>query len=194
MKTLKSFGVYFAVFFMASCTKDHDVAPAVHQPQQTIAVPNGDFESWTYLKPDSWTTNSCPACAPPYETYIVRPDSDSYQGVFAAKFIYNNVYPAYAQNEFPVSIHPTNLTAFVKCNLYGMDTVTIKITLRYHSVAVDSGQWFGTASIGSYSQVNIPVTHNSFLVDSATILIQGGHQIGYPANNTELWVDNVELH
>ena len=45
--------------------------------QQIIPIPNGDFELWDDV-PNllSWETNSCPACVPPYETYIVQKVTD----------------------------------------------------------------------------------------------------------------------
>lgn len=183
-----------SMIYFASCTKDNVIpAQSSNQSQQIIPIPNGDFESWTNILPQNWNTNSCPFCAPSYETYIVQQDSNSFQGAFAAKFIYNNVYAAVAENKFSISTHPNNLTAFVKCNLFGADTVFIKIKVFNNSAAVDSGQWFGIASISNYSQINIPVSQNSSQADSAIISIQGGHQIGFPASNTEFWIDNLIL-
>src|SRR6476620_10905199 len=78
--------------------------------QQVIPIPNGDFELWDNM-PNlyNWQTNSCPACVPPYETYIVQRVSDASRGRYAAKFIYNNVYSSWANNKFAVSLHPTVL-------------------------------------------------------------------------------------
>jgi len=71
--------------------------------------------------------------------------------------------------------------------------VSIKIQLFNNAVIVDSGQWIGTSSIPNYTQIVIPITQYSSNVDSAMISIQGGHQIGYPDNDTEFWVDYLRL-
>src|SRR5665647_3425476 len=86
MKTLQLFLSFIFLIAFLSCKKGNSNS-------QTISIPNGDFEDWDNI-PNLliWQTNSCPACVPPYETYIVQKVSDSYSGQFAAKFIYNNVY------------------------------------------------------------------------------------------------------
>ncbi len=176
--------ILLSIIILTACKKDKLIL---------LPVPNGDFESWNALSPKYWKTNSCPFCLPPFDTYIVQQDSSPYEGKFAAKFIYNNVYPAWAENKFAISNHPDNLTAFVKCNLYGNDTVSVKIKLLKNTTVVDSGQWFGTANITKYTQINIPVTQSLSKVDTAIITILGGHKQGYPLNNTEFWIDNLEL-
>jgi hypothetical protein len=194
MKKIQSLLISAATIMMVACNKDTaEPAPQLSLTQQVNTIPNGNFESWSELLPQSWKTNSCPACVSAFETYIVRKDSGSYQGQFAAKFIYNNFYRATAINKFPLATHPNVLTAYVKCSLYGADTVSVKIRLLKNSMVVDSGQWTGTAPINSYSLVLIPLTNNSPLADSAVISIGGGRRIGYPANNSVLWIDNLLL-
>src|SRR4029077_8481519 len=119
-----------------SCSKQNNNA-------QVIVIPNGDFEDWGGGPlPSIWQTNSCPYCVPPFETYVVQQDSNAaYHGKYAAKFIYNNVFAAFARNRFPIPDHPSMLKAFVKCNMFGADTVLIKIVLFSHATVVDSGQW-----------------------------------------------------
>ncbi len=130
MKTIQLIIASAAIIFATGCTKDKEVQPqSPNQAQQLIPIPNGDFENWNSLSLQNWKTNSCRLCTPPYETYIIKQDSDFYHGQFAAKFIYNNVYPAKAENKFSVPSHPSNLKAYVKFNLYGTDTVTYKINL-----------------------------------------------------------------
>src|SRR5678815_5293598 len=74
--------------------------------QQIIPIPNGDFELWDNMPNlEIWQTNSCPACVPPYETYIVKKVTDAENGQFAVKFVYNNVYSSYENNKFAVSLH-----------------------------------------------------------------------------------------
>ena len=98
--------------------------------EQIIPIPNGDFELWDNM-PNlySWQTNSCPACVPPYETYIVKKVTDVSNGQFATKFIYNNVYNSFANNKFPISLHPTLLTGYIKSTIANGDTATIHIDL-----------------------------------------------------------------
>jgi hypothetical protein len=186
MEKLKIFIVLISVFGFLSCSKDN-------VNQQTILIPNGDFENWNTGWLQNWETNSCPPCVPPYDPYVIKQDSSAYHGQYAAKFIYNNVYAAWAQNKFSVPKHPSNLTSYVKCDLYGSDTVSIKIKLFYNGAIVDSGQWLGTSSIGNYKKIDIPITQNSSKVDTALIRIEGGHKLGYPNKNTEFWVDYLTL-
>ena len=190
MKKLKSIISILAIISFVACNKESVILPgASNQTQQTITVPNGSFENWTALLPENWTTNSCPACAAPFMTDIVQADSDTCAGNLAAKFYYI-VYPAWAENRFSISAHPLNLTACVKCNLFGTDTVMIKVSLLHNSLVVDSGQWISTSSINNYSSITLPLTQNSLQVDSAVIYIQGPHGTGFPL----FWVDDVELN
>lgn len=154
---------------------------------QTISIPNGDFEDWDNI-PNLliWQTNSCPACVPPYETYIVQKVSDSYSGQFAAKFIYNNVYQSRADNKFPIAIHPSLLTCYAKATITNGDTVIIHIDLFSGTNIVDSGNWYGTSSIVNYEKVEIPISQTSSALDSALIKIVGGKK-----QNTELTIDDL---
>jgi hypothetical protein len=186
MKLLLPMAILISVTVNLSCSKD----PAV----QTIPIPNGDFETWDNMSVlANWKTNSCPTCVAPYETYIVKKDSSAYSRQFAAKFIYNNVYASWAENKFPISRHPIYLTGNVKCNLFGTDTVSIKIFLYNNNAISDSGQWLGTSSIANYINLIIPITQSSSIADSALIKIQGGDKSGVPNSNTEFWVDNLSL-
>ena len=195
MKTINAFIVLIGLIALVSCSKDKAIEQALpNQPQQTITIPNGDFENWSAsFDLQNWNTNSCPYCVPAWETYIVQKDPNVHHGQFSAKFIYNSVYASYAENKFPIPYHPSSLKGYVKCNLYGTDTVTVQIELFNNSVIVDSGQWLGTYSINNYLQFNIPITQNVSQADSALIRIQGGHKIGYPSNTTEVWVDDLTL-
>jgi hypothetical protein len=195
MKNLKSVIACLTIIFFSSCTKDHFSPPlSPHQSQQVITVPNGSFENWdSMFIPANWITNSCPVCLSPFMTDIIQRDTNACSGTFSAKFIYNGIYPAWAENKFPVSVHPADLTACIKCNLNGADTILIRIRILSNSSVVDSGLWNGTFSIGNYSQITIPITQNSLQADSAIIFIRGGQGIGFPSNSTELWVDNLYL-
>src|SRR5437870_13827956 len=72
-------------------------------------VPNGGFEQWTNLEPDEWVTNSCPFCRPPFDTYVVKQDSDSYSGTYCANLYANGVYKPHAYTTFPVFHRPEKL-------------------------------------------------------------------------------------
>lgn len=185
MKIFKTPILLPAIIALLSCNKD--------KTTQAITIPNGDFENWTTTPlPENWKTNSCPLCLPPFETYIVRQEASAYHGQFAAKFIYNSVYIAWAENKFYIPGHPSNLTAYVKCNLYGPDTVAIKIKLFHNSAVADSGYWLGTASTTGYMKISIPITQNASKVDSALIRIEGG-QKKVSGGSTEFCVDNLSF-
>jgi hypothetical protein len=179
MKTINLFISILITLFLCSCKKETE--------QKIILIPNGDFELWDNLNSLLyWQTNSCPACDPPFETYIVQKVTDAYNGLFAAKFIYNNVYSSFANNKFSISSHPTHLTVYIKSNITMGDTVIIHIDLFSGKNIVDNGNWYGTSSTINYEKVEIPVSQNSTSVDSALIRIVGGKK-----QNTELFVDNV---
>src|SRR6266487_2401835 len=192
MKKVKIFIVLISMSGFLSCAKDtrnQKIIIPKDTTNQKIIIANGDFENWNLGSLQNWETNSCPMCVPPYETYIIKQDSSAYHGQYAAKFIYNNVYTAWAQNKFSIPKHPSNLTSYVKCDLYGADTVSIKIKLFYNGSIVDSGEWLGTSSISNYKKIDITITQNSSKVDTALIRIEGGHKLGYPNKNTEFWID-----
>jgi len=191
MKTIHAFLLLAAAFGITSCTKDNNVQPG--PLALTIAVPNGDFETWSNVLPADWETNSCPLCLPPYDMYLVRQDTSAYQGQFAAKFIYNNVFPSVAANGFAISSHPVDLKAYVKCNLATNDSVRITVTLFNNNVVVDNGEWYGTISYANYTQIQVPISQNATQADSVSIYIEGGHVNASPLPNTELWVDEVTL-
>jgi hypothetical protein len=192
MNTIKTLTFFIVLTVIISCKKDSN-------PQPSIPIPNGDFENWTSGTSSNgpllqdWVTNSCPACVPPVETYIVQKDSlNTFHGKYAAKFVDNTVYPAQAQNKFAVPYHPSTLSAYIKPIIYGGDTVSIKIRLFENKAVVDSGQWLGTSSSSSYGQLVIFISHNSMQVDSAQITIRGGHKSS-GVNTTVFWVDDLSL-
>jgi hypothetical protein len=155
--------------------------------QQIISIPNGDFELWDNTPSlYNWQTNSCPLCLPPFETYIVRKVTDVSGGQFAAKFIYNNVYSSYAINKFPVSVHPTLLTGYIKSSIAAGDTAIIRVELYSGGNIVDKGNFYETSSNTAYRKIQIPVSQVSATVDSAFIKIIGGKK-----QNTELFVDDL---
>jgi hypothetical protein len=182
---MKPFSVLISIFLMLSffsCRKDT-------ASQQTIPIPNGDFElwdNWPILL--YWQTNSCPACMPPINTYIVQKVTDAFSGQFAAKLIYNNVYSSFAYNKFSISLHPTHLTGYIKSTIAIGDTVLIHIDLFSGNNIVDNGNWYGTSSTPNYTKIEIPLSQSTSSVDSALIRITGGKK-----QNTELYVDDFVL-
>ena len=85
------------------------------------------------------------------------------------------------------------MASYVRCDLFGMDTVSITIKLFDHGVLVDSGQWLGTSSIANYKEIDIPITQNSANADTALIKIEGGHEFDSADKYTTLWVDYLSL-
>ena len=171
--------ILFVLTFL-SCKKDST-------NQQTISIPNGDFELWDNTSNlYNWQTNSCPVCVPPFETYIIQKVTDASHGQYAAKFIYNNVYRSLAFNKFAISLHPTLLTGFIKSNIENGDTATIHIDLFFENNIVDTGNFYETSSNLSYKKIEIPISQISDSADSALIKIVGGKK-----NKSELFVDNL---
>jgi len=165
-----------------SCKKDQT-------NQQSIPIPNGNFEQWTMGNMPNlaiWKTNSCPVCVPPYETYIVQKATDAENGQFAARFIYNGVYRSYATNTFSISAHPSLLTGFVKSTIASGDSATIRVDLFSGNMVVDSGNFYETSSNAGYRKIEILISQNTANVDSAQIIIVGGKK-----QTTELFVDNL---
>ncbi|MCB9257580.1 MAG: hypothetical protein H6579_10645 [Chitinophagales bacterium] len=157
--------------------------------QEIISVPNGDFEFWDNAPIlITWQTNSCPPCLPPYETYIVQKDNDAAHGQFAAKFIYNNFYSSFAINKFAIALHPTHLTGYIKSTIDNGDTALIQIDLFSGNTIMDHGSFYETSSTANYTKIEIPITQNNSIVDSASIRIVGGNK-----PNTIFFVDNLEL-
>ena len=182
MKAIKLLSPIVLILALISCTKDN-------ASEQIIPIPNGDFELWDSMPIlDNWQTNSCPACLPPFETYIVQKVIDAAHGQFAAKFIYNSVYKSYANNKFSISIHPTQLTGYIKSTIASGDTALIHIDLFSGNTIVDNGNWYATSSTSNYKKIEIPITQNTSTADSAYIRIVGGGK-----QNTVLYVDNLVL-
>jgi hypothetical protein len=155
--------------------------------QQTIPIPNGDFEQWdNFQNLLIWQTNSCSACVPPFETYVVQQETDAENGKFAAKFVYNNVYSSYAINKFAISLHPSSLTGYIKSTIANGDTAMIHIDLFSGNNIVDNGNFYETSSNASYRKINIAISKTTTNVDSASIKIVGGKK-----QKTELTVDNL---
>jgi len=180
-----------------SCKKDNTNAQGQGSSFNTV-IPNYDFENWTSKLPDNWKTNSCPMCVPSWNPYIAQQDSQIvYHGKYSLKLIYNLIFPSWVESKFAISQHPSSLHGYVKCNLYGTDTVSIKIKLLNNSLVVDSGEWSSTTAINSWTAVNIPISHTTSTIDSVLILIVGGKYKDSTTNftnSTTFWVDDLSLN
>jgi hypothetical protein len=169
-------------------------------------TPNAGMENWS-TEPLllNWKTNSYPLTLPPYDPYIVKKDSDSYSGKWAANLYANGVFKAYAKTKFQVFTHPSNLTLhykliFAPCvNDPGFpqkDTASVLVELFYQGVLVDQGSWYSTATVFDYTGLQIPITQNAPNVDSCSITLWGGKVLGgcgFVAQSTEFKVDQLEL-
>ncbi len=183
MNARKLFITIFVMWTLFSCKK------SVSNNQQIISIPNGDFELWDNM-PNlyDWQTNSCPACVPPYETYIVQKVTDAAHGQFAAEFIYNDVYSSWAQNKFAIPLHPNLLRGYIKSSITKGDTATIHIDLFSGNNIVDEGDFYETSSTAGYKKIEIPISQTTAIADSALIKIVGGKK-----KDTELFVDYLEF-
>lgn len=180
---MKAFPVLLNMLFAAillSCKKQTVAS-------QVIPIPNGDFELWDSMPLlYNWQTNSCRACVPPWETYIIKKVTDKANGQFAAQFIYNNAYSSLAENKFPIPAHPTSLVGDIKSNIAPGDTATIYVDLFSNGNIVAGGDFYETTSSPNYRRIEIPITQTTAQVDSALVKIAGGKK-----QNTQLFVDNL---
>jgi len=182
--------ILIAALALSACVKSA-LAPA----KSNITLPNGDFEGWTTNDElDQWKTNSCPACVPAYNTYIVQKTTEAYHGQYAAKLLYNGVFSATASTKFAVPAHPFELVGYVKCQLYDNDTAFIRVNVFKAGALVDSGTWMSTVLIKKYAKITLPITQSTAGADSVSISIRGGHVTTPDGNSSTFWVDSFCLH
>jgi hypothetical protein len=205
---MKFFLLLGCLLVIVSCKKDvplPPVTPPIIQSNQ-IVIPNGDFEDWelTHLtgfwQPNKWKTDgvNCVCGGTPFDYYLVKKDSQTVQhGIYSAKLICSPPGTSWAKNKFATAYHPSYLQAYVKDTMVSAtDSVLIKVDVFYQNNHVDSGMWMATASIPTYSLVNIPITQNSSKADSVMITIQGERvpaPFASPPYSSPLWVDNLLL-
>jgi len=167
-------------------------------------VPNSGFEQWTDQYPDQWFTNSCPQCDPPWESYIVRQDTDAFSGNYSANLYSNGVFKPFAYTTFPVAGRPLKLrfqskVLFPACINTGSttDTVMAKVEIFYNGLVVDSGMWsYSGQNIQTYQPIEVPLSITSFSFDSCRIYFEGGAVFGgcgIIAEATKFKVDAVEM-
>lgn len=177
-----------AALALSACVK------SVLVPHSDYTIPNCDFESWTADDElQQWRTNSCPACVPVQSNYIVQKTTEAYHGQYAAKFVYNGLYNAAGGIKFGVPGHPTELTGYVKSQLYANDTAFIWVRVFKGGALVDSGMWMGTEPISKYTKFVLPITQSTTTADSVSILIRGG-KVKTDTGSSTLWVDYFSLH
>jgi len=187
MKTTVLFIFCAMIIVVQSCRKE--------TPAPLLKMPNSDFEGWSAGDDlQAWKTNSCPECYPAFNTYVVQKTTEAYHGQYAAKFLFNGVYPATANNTFRVPLHPNDLVGYVKCGLSEHDTVSIKVRVFNGNTVVDSGEWVNTESIAQYKKFRIDITQNSTKADSVTVSVRGGNKASPPGNGSVLWVDYLCIH
>jgi hypothetical protein len=169
-------------------------------------TPNAGMENWS-SEPLllNWKTNSYPLTLPPYDPYIVKKDSDSYSGKWAANLYANGVFKPFAKTTFQANGHPVNLLLYYKLTFAPCvndpgfpekDTASVLVELFSQGIVVDQGSWFGVASVADYTLLQIPITQNATNVDSCRITLWGGKVLGgcgIVVQSTEFKVDQLEL-
>jgi hypothetical protein len=173
----------------------------------TAQIPNSGFEFWTTTpEPIGWETNSRPLTLPPWDPYVVRKDTDSYSGNFAANFYANGQFKAFGKTTFAISNHPQSLSLWYKSsfppcvNDNGFpetDTISVFVEILHNHAVVDIGYWESLTTSFSYSQLSIPITQNALLYDSCRITIYGGKVnggCGIIVASTQFWVDALSLN
>jgi hypothetical protein len=157
---------------------------------QGQTIPNGNFENWTVdifdnHNPYDWETSNAD-----WQGEKIT-NAPGYLGLWALKTInYFTTNSPYAKCRFPVSNHPSNLTAYVKTTYSEMDSVKIEIIIYYNGLTVDSGEWINTSfsPITSWIPVSISISRFNANADSAEIRITGGIKGG-----TSLYVDELSF-
>ena len=141
--------------------------------------------------PDDWNTNNFDPGSGPANGYLIVRDTDAWHGQYCVSIIDNGADRNWLYTQFATNQHPQNLTAYVKCDIYSPDTVTIRADILSVGNVVDSGVWYGTSTISPYQMISIPITQNSSVFDSIRIYIEGGiHLTLFPVfQYTSFWID-----
>src|SRR5688572_20211053 len=114
-------------------------------------VPNADMEYWDNAPLLlQWETNSRPMTLPPWDPYVVKKDTESYSGNFAANLWANGLFKAHAKTTFAISYHPQNLSLYYKLifapcvndsGFIDKDTVSVSVEILNNGAVVDQGYW-----------------------------------------------------
>jgi hypothetical protein len=171
-------------------------------------IPNSGMEFWdnqpVLLQ---WQTNSRPLTAPAWNPYVIVKDTDKYSGSFAADFIGNGVFHAWAKTTFAIAQRPASLGFYYKylfapcVNDNGFaqqDTISVRVEILKDTTVVDSGYWDLHVSgfTPNYLHAVVPITQTGGTFDSCRITITGGIILGgcgIVAASTEFKVDQLEL-
>ena len=153
-------------------------------------IPNPGFENWSnvggwYENPDNWTTSNAT-----FSCTLIKKDNNSSHGNFATQILTYGCQ-AWAQVKFPITVHPMNMSCYVKTNLAGIDNVIIRIELLNAGNVVDSGSWTNSSSISTYALITVPITQNTSVIDSGIIYLEGGNNYGTELVVDELYFDKV---
>src|ERR1019366_5218646 len=147
-------------------------------------IPNSDMENWnTDPVLLDWETNSLPLTVPVWDPYVVKKDSGSYTGNWAADLYGNGVFKAWAKNTFAVQTRPDHLSLYYKLlfapcvndsGYFQKDTASVLVELLHNGAVVDMGYWQSTIKNLSYAQLIIPLSQNATIFDSCRITMTGG--------------------
>jgi len=156
--------------------------------------PNGSFEVWDSLNPQSWVTNNNNIIVPAYPTVIVLKDTiNPYHGNNAMELMFNWVYPAWASTTFSNTGHPSSLDFHVKCIVFPSDTVSIRVEILNNGTVVDTGYWGSLTSIDTWTKISIPISQSATGVSETRILITGGRRTGPADETSTLAVDGLTM-
>jgi hypothetical protein len=135
-----------------------------------------------------WTTNSYPLTMPPYDPYIVRQDTNSHSGKYAATFFGNGILTPTATTTFPLGNQsPTHLRfwyrlLFPPCvndpGFTEKDTAFVRLDILHQGQVVQTALWQSTLSQLDYTPVYLPVPAVTSSFDSCRITLLGGKVYG----------------
>ena len=159
-------------------------------------IPNHDFENWTGVEPNGWTTQNASTNGN-YSTVKVTP---GYTGSYAmqVKTILNsNTHQnefGYAAAGFKMTTRPLAFTGFYKCNVISGDSVTIDVTFFKSGAAIGTTHWGSkTTATAPYKYLSSLVNYTSVAIpDSSSISIIGGDP-STPKIGTSLTIDNISF-
>lgn len=151
------------------------ISLTIYSKAQTI--PNAGFESWIspsgwYLNPENWVTNNSHIWTP------VQQDTNSCTGDYALAI--NHDYASikgYAKTGLRLDETPSAIKAYVKCDVYPTDKVSIEVNLYLNSQAMDNCCWTSSVSITEWTLISLPITQKYADGDSLEIIITGGDSL-----------------
>ena len=173
----------------------------------TAQIPNNGMEFWTG-SPQliDWVTNSYPLTMPPYDPYIVRQDTNSHSGKYAATFFGNGILTPTATTTFPLGNQaPTHLRfwyrlLFPPCvndpGFSDKDTAFVRLEVLHQGQVVQSVLWQSSVSQLDFFSVVLPIPAVTSPFDSCRITLLGGKVYGgcgFAPDGTRFSVDDLSL-